>query len=976
MGYVFVFNSIFAVFIKTALVKMKEEIIIYMGKFYIMKLKVNYRKFFLFCYATLLFFFILYYYGLIQSNYIYHLNVFIFTSSIVENISNHGGFFQYIINSIKNPVIGQIHHGVFFYFIMYFFYFVFKNSYLSLVLTNTLFILISFYSTYYLLNRKFNIGNFISITFSFFFLLQPFIKAHISSYGVIGINLALIPLYILIDIIIFEVVYNSKKFILILFCFFAFFITKLFALFMNGYGFVISSISSGCFFLFFLIKNIKEKKYYNSIFLGLLFFISYILTYFLYSSYIGKSEYNVMDINFFRAMGVDLVTLFLPHKSLFLIFRNLNIGVLYNPLAFYSDGSSVYFNYIGYFILITSILSFLFFKKKREYFYVIMAASLISFVLSLGPSIKFNNQRNIENIEVIGNITSEDYLMPKDKALFSLNMDFVFTKIPGIKNMRSIYRFLVLFKFFLLLSSAIFIDNLLRDKKFNKIGYFLLIMIFFEYFPNLPYYFDKYYQRYTFYKNIEKDLISELKKYLIKKEVIFFLSQENDFMADYISSRLDIETYNKGGDKRIELIYKYLPYTIKKLREYSNYKVEDIILFIKKGFDENLYDALIFPYFNMRWASYYWPPEKDYIDNEKIKFEPILKYFEKNSDYILIKSEFFSLLRLKNKKVKENISNFTVFYDFYDNFKKAKIVGNNNAKGLNPWGKRVTILPVLFRTKKMIYSMNGMNILYKVKFNNLSNAILYFYTKLGPHPEIKDFKSKNGTYLCDGFRMKVNILENNNTYEILNKYIYPDDEEQEYFLDISDYKNKTFNFEFSVENDKGKNNMSDWALWINPRLILTTNKIPYSRKIVLANKVQDLKFLSPIIDFSKSSFDNQLGRGWYRYEDYFRWIGKEAEAILKNPDTNSTNFKLIIKGWAKVSQYFIKNVKLSVYLNGEKIKETKITKDGEFTVECGVNKKLQENVYVKIEVNKTFVPKNGDTRNLGIIIKSLELVKD
>lgn len=135
------------------------------------------------------------------------------------------------------------------------------------------------------------------------------------------------------------------------------------------------------------------------------------------------------------------------------------------------------------------------------------------------------------------------------------------------------------------------------------------------------------------------------------------------------------------------------------------------------------------------------------------------------------------------------------------------------------------------------------------------------------------------------------------------------------------------------------------------------------------------KYLS-YIDFSKSSFDHQLKTGWYGLEEGFRWTGKEAEAMLKNPDINSTNFRLILRGWAKVSEYFIKKIKVSVYLDGEKINESKITKNGGFTIECKVNKKLQENVNLKIEVNKTFVPKNGDTRNLGVIIQSIELVKN
>jgi hypothetical protein len=939
-----------------------------------MSLKAKYKDVLLYLYFAILFLVLMFSFGYFFKNSIYNLNVFIVVSSFIEYVYKNNGLLNYIIESFRNPVLSPFLNGLPFYIVNYFIYIIIKNPYSSLVLTNVFFMFISFVSTYLLL-KKFNINKFVSVTFSFIFLLQPFIRAHIEQYVFIGINFALLPFYILTDIYVFEKLNTTQRLInyFLLFTFFLF--IRLFSLFMDGYGFIISSVFSGFLLGYFLIKNITEKKLFKSAVTLFTFVFSYVISYFLYTLSVHTSSFYVMPIDFFRAMGVDLITLFVPHKIVYLFFNLLNFGTNYNGLNFYSDGSSVYFNYLGYTMLISSLIYILFQKKKEKYFFVLLIAAITSFFLSLGPSLKFNNQRNVGNRSVVGTIEHEDYLMPKEKALFSFGTDFIYLKIPGIKNMRSVYRWIILFKFFFIVCSALFFDLLFKKDKiyFKILGYFLLIIIILEFFPNVPHYLKIYKKKYQSLSLIEKDLVIELKKYLNKGEIVYFISSDNDFIADYLKAKLDINIYNKGGDKAIELLYNYWPYIIKKLRQYNKLDKKELIETIEAGFKKDIYDVVIFPYFNLRWASYYWPPKKDYIDNEKIKFESILKYFEKNSDYILIKSEFFSLLRLKNKKVKENISNFTVFYDFYDNFKKAKIVGNNNAKGLNPWGKRVTILPVLFRTKKMIYSMSEMNVLYKVNLNNLSNSILYFYTKLGPHPEIKDFKSKNGTYLCDGFRMKVNIVENNNTYEILNKYIYPDDEEQEYFLDISDYKNKTFNFEFSVENDKGKNNMSDWALWINPRLILTTNKIPYSRKIVLANKVQDLKFLSPIIDFSKSSFDNQLGRGWYRYEDYFRWIGKEAEAILKNPDTNSTNFKLIIKGWANLKQYFIKRLKVSIYINGEKVKDNIVNKNGIFNIECDINKKLEENVKVKIELNKTFVPKNGDTRNLGIIVNYIGL---
>lgn len=549
--------------------------------------------------------FLFFIYGLIPGLYVNNFSAMTMMAANTQCVINDGIFSISYCSNFGFPIGYPFLEGLPFIYLSAITAKLFNLSpYIANVLTGILFIEVALISVYLLL-IKLGSKKFIAIMMGFLFLSLPIIYKQ-SGYLYLMYGFALIPLYILLEaFLIRNFANNQRKTTLMIFSTLAIYTAiRSLSIFMDGYSFVMSGTISGLIVCFFILKSIKKDSI-TYLRIPAIIIIGNISAILLYQFYVpGNANYPIMPIDFFRAAGIDVVGFLLPSEA-YLLADKLDIAKNWEGLKFYGDGSNISMYYIG-FILLVTYLFYLFTKVKKTNFIhkVIIIAGILAFIISLGPSIKINDTREVENKI---NITFSDYLMPPEAATINMHTDQLFVKIPGINNMRAVHRWYIIFILSVIVTSSLFLTDI--SKKQKILSYLILGLIIVELFPNIGTLNGKYTNNYHALKNFDKDVIETMQKYIGEDEKIFFISKENDFLANYISAKLNTKSYNAGGDKNFGITSKFWPNTIKNMRNTGEQNL-NVYAAIKEGG----VDKIILPHFNLRWNSYSWPPKKPTYD--------------------------------------------------------------------------------------------------------------------------------------------------------------------------------------------------------------------------------------------------------------------------------------------------------------------------------------------------------------------------
>ncbi|MBU0647915.1 GtrA family protein, partial [Patescibacteria group bacterium] len=184
------------------------------------------------------------------------------------------------------------------------------SSYLSNVIAGIIVLVVSNLSIIALF-KKFKIKTWLAVIFAFIWLASTILYKQ-TGYIYVMYGFILLPFYILINYLFFTTSQTTKKqlitwsLILLL--------VRVFAMFTDGYSFIISLLASGFLWLAFVIKEYKNTKkvIYYTIIIG----IANLIPVFLYKIYTDMlGNFSVMPIDFFRAQGVDLISLFVPSNA-------------------------------------------------------------------------------------------------------------------------------------------------------------------------------------------------------------------------------------------------------------------------------------------------------------------------------------------------------------------------------------------------------------------------------------------------------------------------------------------------------------------------------------------------------------------------------------------------------------------------------------------------------------------------------------
>jgi hypothetical protein len=517
-------------------------------------------------------------------------------------------------------------------------------------LTDGAFVLLSFLSLLWL-QRRLGVNRLIALITSLCYLCLPFAWGH-SGLLPFYIGVLLMPVYLSVDFCVFPLLISGSarlQPVRLMVVAIAYIGVRVFSIFEDPYTAVMYVAVSAVTVVWVSWHLVSLRRFAPIARIALVWLLSVGAAVALYKSYVpGGGDYTVMPIDFFRAQGVDVASLFIPSHVLWWS-TALNVGIPeWNAYAYYGDGKNVSFNYLGYVCLVTAFLYSLVKLWRRSgwtldfrkcFWLSLVTSGALCLAISLGPSLKINDARAPNSTKRFG---FSDYLMPKESATWTPPTEKLFVALPGIKNMRAIYRWVVVPKLVVLMAFALVASRVYARSR--VLGVALALLALGEHLPNLPVVDSNTKHAYNAYRQFNEDVLEEMRLAIGTGQRVFFLSAENDVLANYLSPMLGIFTYNIGGDKSIEIISREWPSNIRRLRERAESLngLEGPALASLVGHDV---DAVVIPYFNLRWDSYDWPPER--LEREERRNAVLDALGQARPPLRLVEADWFAVLELE-----------------------------------------------------------------------------------------------------------------------------------------------------------------------------------------------------------------------------------------------------------------------------------------------------------------------------------------
>ncbi|QTP55249.1 hypothetical protein HNO51_11465 [Billgrantia sulfidoxydans] len=493
-----------------------------------------------------------------------------------------------------------------------------------------LWLTVAFFSAYKI-GRMFDVPRLLAILGALAWGTMPMVWNH-SGYSMVSTGIALLPLYFLAAFTLFRIdlMSDATYFQLLFKIFFPYVSVCLLSIFMDGYSFMM--FASGASLIggwVFISESSSRQRILGRLCIHL---ISFGIAYACYALYIGKAQFHPAPLDFFRGWGVDVTFLLFPSAGVHWLPDFLGWSEPRSGDIFFGD-ASVWTTSFALPVLVGAIFSAIFVKKHFAKCPLILIF-IFGFYMALGPSIKFNSVKPVDYS--LGPTMDEEYaIVPTGSELLSKNL-------PGFRNMRASYRWGGLGAFG---AWGLIMLGVSRSQKKNLVIIsicFLGVVIVF----NLPDLFNKHVRdvrNRSMFLEIDSQLVDVMADDLDSGDRVVFLPWRNDFLVNYIASRLDIISYNIGGDKNLSHARQRWPRTLLRFpmgQVHDNF-VEDVLLLLAR----NEADVVVLPYIDMLWAAHRWPYPVEYRE----QLSPVASELE-NSGFVEIeREEYYAVIRLKTE---------------------------------------------------------------------------------------------------------------------------------------------------------------------------------------------------------------------------------------------------------------------------------------------------------------------------------------
>lgn len=495
---------------------------------------------------------------------------------------------------------------------------------------------IAFFAAYRI-GRFFEVPPLLSILGAVLWLSMPVIWRH-AGYSMVSIGMGLLSFYFLsaLNLFLNKVDSYSEKIIIVSLYIFSCVVS----IFMDGYSFMMFAVGSSLLMLYIFIR-FKESRRYLLQFALPVHILAFGLAYALYAFYIGRFQYDPASLDFFRGWGLDLTFLVLPTQGIHWLWDTVGWSIPRSNQKFFGD-SSVWVTTFSFPIIVAGVVAWWVTRKQAKLASGFFLIALFGFYMAMGPSLKVNS--------IKPKLMSP--LMPAELAIAPTGNAWLSENVPGFKNMRAAYRWSALGIFG---SWALFIMLLARAERRGKIlcAVALGVMIV----SNFPHPLAKwihYKNNRNMFFNIDSDLVSVMAGDLQKNELVAFLPYGNDFLVNYLASRLDIRTYNIGGDKNLIEARKHWPPIMQSLQ--MNQIDTGFIKRVLHLLASHKADAVVLPYIDMLWAAHQWPAPL--VNKEKLA--PAIASLKASGSVSINERKYYTVVRAKTRFVEDTAQSLPI----------------------------------------------------------------------------------------------------------------------------------------------------------------------------------------------------------------------------------------------------------------------------------------------------------------------------
>jgi hypothetical protein len=499
----------------------------------------------------------------------------------------------------------------------------------------------------YRIGRLFGAQKFIAVLGAVFWLSMPIVWAH-AGYSMLSIGIALMPFYFLAALNLFlGNPASPKPSILHVGAYAA---AALIAVFMDGYTFMMFAAGASLLWAFVALFYPELRKR-SVTFSAPVHALSLALAYVLYTSYIGKSEYESHPIDFFRGWGLDLAFIGIPAQGQHWFADLLGLSQLRTAKVYFGD-SSVWKTTFALPLIVSGAFGWLYLRRRAKIASGLVLLALFGFYMALGPSLKINSTKPELLQQTRPGLLSSS--MPPELAVASTGNAWISEKLPGFKSMRASYRWSALGIFALWALLLLLVGRTDPKHKVALSGAFIFLIAL--NLPNLPGKLtnDTAYRK--MFLDIDSELIAGLKKVLRPNEIVAFLPYRNDLIMNYIAPTVGIRTYNIGGDKNRVEAMKSWPATMKSIHhgQIDSDQIHNVLV-------AGDADVVVIPYFESLQAAHTWPcgGEAKYVSDEiknaarfdcpseiKSAYSPVVDTLKQISHLVVTDSDLFATVRV------------------------------------------------------------------------------------------------------------------------------------------------------------------------------------------------------------------------------------------------------------------------------------------------------------------------------------------
>jgi hypothetical protein len=436
--------------------------------------------------------------------------------------------------------------------------------------------------------RRLGNGFALSCMLAALWLCLPMAWMH-ASYSMLGLGMALLPTYLWVTVRSLDALSRGSAVLLVA--------TAVCAVFMDGYTFVMY-VAGAALLCLGTLRSVRGSDEARRRVLGVLAVhgVAFVVAILLYKAYVHGGGYEAVPLSMFRAWGLDVHFALVPTAGEFWFWDMAHLASYRDKDVLYGDASVWLTTFAAPLLVAAAWSAWRARTHKATRWFALMA--VLALYLSLGPSLKIDAHKPADVV---------DTSMPAKASSMSTGSAVLWRHAPGLRLMRAPYRWAGLGYCACWILIVLACGK--REERFRKadtIIVALLILMF------LPHPGQKFIEGRVFLgmaRSIDSEWVDSLRSAGIGPKVAF-APHGNDFLAAYAAARLNVVTFNIGGDKNVEQAMSEWPAAMVNLTDPSQPAAAGTIEAFLLG---DTAEHVVIPYVDLLWAAHAWPCPWEYL---------------------------------------------------------------------------------------------------------------------------------------------------------------------------------------------------------------------------------------------------------------------------------------------------------------------------------------------------------------------------